>query len=97
MTKLWAVDGDPNTHGGGELIVSGASSPDTVKINGKSIIVHKSPAQPDNLGHPLPQTATAAGSGTVFCYGSPVHRQDDPRDCGATTIVLGQSTVFIGG
>jgi hypothetical protein len=97
MTKLWAVDGDENSHGGGKLIVGGASAPATVKINGKSVIVHQSPAGPDDLGHPPPPTDTANGSGTVSCYGAPVHRQDDLRECGATTIVSGQSTVKVGG
>jgi uncharacterized Zn-binding protein involved in type VI secretion len=96
MSKLWAVEGDPNSHGDGELIADGDSSPGTVKINGKKVIVHKSTAEPDNLGHPLPPTDTAEGSGTVFCYGAPAHREDDRRECGATTIVTGQSTVKIG-
>ena len=29
--------------------------------------------------------------------GNAIHRQDDSRSCGATTIVSGQSTVFAGG
>jgi uncharacterized Zn-binding protein involved in type VI secretion len=102
MSKLWAVEGDPNSHSDdndprkGELIADGASSLGTVKINGKKVIVHKSSAKPDKEGHPLPPTDTAEGSGTVFCYGAPAHREDDRRECGATTIVTGQSTVKIG-
>jgi uncharacterized Zn-binding protein involved in type VI secretion len=97
MSELWAVEGDQNSHGGGELIAGGASSPGTVKINGKKVIVHESPAAGDDLGHPLPPTDTAAGSGTVFCYGAPVHRNNDPRQCGAVTEVTGQSTIKVGG
>ena len=29
--------------------------------------------------------------------GNPIHRQDDSRSCGATTVVSGQSTVYAGG
>lgn len=96
MAELWAVKGDPNSHGGGELNADGNSSPQTVKINGKFVIVHESTAAGDDLGHPLPPTDTAEGSGTVFCYGSPVHRHGDSRKCGATTNVTGQSTVKVG-
>jgi len=46
--------------------------------------------------HPVPPTDTAEGSGTVFCYGAPVHRNGDLRKCGATTVVTGQSTVKVG-
>jgi uncharacterized Zn-binding protein involved in type VI secretion len=90
---LIAVEGDENTHGDGQLIASGGSSPQKVKINGKSVIVHPSPAQPDLFGHPLPPTDTAEGSGKVFIYGLPVHRHGDLRQCGATTIASGQSKV----
>lgn len=67
---LWAVVGDPNTHGGGELINSGT----TVKIEGKEVIVHAADsASADTLcvpiGPPHCTPATAAGSGTVTCYG----------------------------
>lgn len=93
---LIAVENDPSTHGGGQLIASGGSSPQTVKINGANVIVHQSPARPDNLGHPLPPTSTANGSGTVMIYGLPVHREGDNRQCGATTISSGQSTVNAG-
>lgn len=93
---LIAVAGDPNSHGGGALIPSGGSSPQTVKIGGKPVIVHASPAGPDALGHPAPPTGTAEGSGTVKIYGLPVHRDGDSRLCGASTIASGQSTVKAG-
>lgn len=96
MTELCAVEGDENTHGGGALQADGDSSPRTVKINGEPIIVHESPAEPDGFDHPLPPTSTATGSTTVFCYGKPIHRNLDLRQCGATTIAKGQSTVYIG-
>ena len=65
--KLWAVEGDPNTHGNGALIASSS-----VKINGKRVIVHRPDnAQPDNLcplangEHCNPKTAQ--GSADVYC------------------------------
>jgi uncharacterized Zn-binding protein involved in type VI secretion len=93
---LIAVEGDENTHGGGALIAAGGSSPGKVTINGKAVIVHPSPAQPDNFGHPAPPTATAEGSDKVLVYGLPVHRHDDLRECGARTIATGQSKVSVG-
>jgi uncharacterized Zn-binding protein involved in type VI secretion len=92
MAELWAVDGDPNTHGGGGLIAGHGS---TVKINGLAVIVHGPDlANADDLDDPNPDTA--AGSGTVKCYGFPVHRNGDLRTCGATTTVVGQGTVKVG-
>ena len=93
---LVAVEGDENTHGGGALTAAGGSSPQKVTINGKAVIAHPSPAEPDLLGHPLPPTGTAAGSDKVTVYGLPVHRDGDLRECGATTIVTGQGKVSIG-
>jgi uncharacterized Zn-binding protein involved in type VI secretion len=59
--KLWAVEGDMNTHGGGALIASSS-----VKISGKRVIVHRPDnAQPDNAEHSNP--ATAQGSADVNC------------------------------
>jgi uncharacterized Zn-binding protein involved in type VI secretion len=93
---LVAVEGDENTHGGGELFAAGGSSPQTVKIAGKSVIVHPSPAGPDDFNHPPPPTDTASGFAGVTCYGLPIHRHGDPRQCGATTIATGQSKVNAG-
>lgn len=67
--KLWAVEGDPNTHGNGALIASGS----TVFINGKKVIVHApDTASADNRcppeGPPHCEPATAQGSGNVKCY-----------------------------
>lgn len=69
--KLWAVKGDKNTHGGGDLINSGT----TVKINNIEVIVHAADAaSPDNLcipvGPPHCSPDTAAGSDNVTCYGA---------------------------
>jgi uncharacterized Zn-binding protein involved in type VI secretion len=47
--KLWAVDGDPNTDGGGGLITSHA----WLTINGKGVIVAGDNAAADSLC-PLP-------------------------------------------
>ena len=97
MAQLWAVRGDPNSHGGGNLI---AQNPQTVFINGISVIEHGDPAYPDSFcpkpGGPHCNPATARGSGTVFVYGNPVHRNGDARICGAVTVVSGQTTVFSG-
>jgi len=97
MSQLWAVDGDPNSHGSGGLIPSGS----TVYINGKLVIVHGSDAaNPYDLCIPVGGAhcgpSTSSGSGTVNCYGKPVHRNGDSRACGASTVVTGQSTVFSG-
>lgn len=91
---LCAVQGDPNSHGGGDLI---AANPQTVYINNIPVIDHApDPAQADSLcpgdGHCNPETAS--GSPTVFYYFNPVHRQTDSRICGAETIVVQQQTVF---
>lgn len=67
--RLWAVKGDPNTHGGGNLINTGT----TVFISGIPVIVHSAdPAAPDGLcpiaGGPHCGPATASGSDNVFAY-----------------------------
>jgi uncharacterized Zn-binding protein involved in type VI secretion len=64
--KLWAVEGDPNSHNEGRLIASGSS----VYINGKKVIVHApDDATADLAGHPPATTKTAEGSGSVYTYG----------------------------
>jgi len=60
---LWAVEGDPNTHGAGGLIPTGL----TVFIENIKVIVHTPDnADPDNAAHINP--ATAAGSADTFAY-----------------------------
>jgi uncharacterized Zn-binding protein involved in type VI secretion len=93
---LIAVEGDENSHGGGALIATGGSSPQKVTINGKAVIAHPSPAEPDLFGHVSPLSDTAEGSSKVFVYGLPVHRDGDLRECGATTVVTGQGKVSAG-
>jgi hypothetical protein len=67
---LWAVDGDVNSHGNGNLIASGTF----VTIAGKRVVINKPDlAMPDNLC-PVPggthcSPMTAQGSVSVFCYG----------------------------
>jgi len=64
---LVSVDGDPNTHGGGELIAAN----NKVYVNNK-LVVNNTPesANPDNLCVPLGGAhcapVTAGGSGNVF-------------------------------
>jgi uncharacterized Zn-binding protein involved in type VI secretion len=91
---LWAVEGDPNSHGGGELNADDASSPQTVLINNIPVIAHHSTAKPDQ-DHPPPPTDTAEGSGTVFVYNKPAHRDGHSRMCGATTTVVLQTNVYV--
>ena len=69
--KLWAVNGDPNSHGGGDLIAGHGLK---VKIEGKPVIVHTADsAQPDDKclpdGPPHCSPNTAEGSPNVNCYG----------------------------
>lgn len=92
---LWAVQGDPNTHGDGALI---ATNPQTVFIWNIPIIVHSPDhAEADDdcpgFGHCDPMTAQ--GSPNVFAYNIPVHRQDDLRICEALTVVINQNNVFV--
>ena len=65
--KLWAVEGDPNTHLNGNLNNTTGSS---VTINGKPVIVHGPDLAkvPDNQGHAPDETKTADGAASVFCY-----------------------------
>jgi uncharacterized Zn-binding protein involved in type VI secretion len=67
--KLWAVDGDQDTDGGGGLIPAGS----TVKINGKKVVVLNDPAAADSLcltiGGAHCNPFASSGSGTVTCYG----------------------------
>lgn len=68
-TKLFSVQGDPNTHGNGQLI-AGSSA---VKINNIPVIVVGNSASADDLCIPLGGAHCApsatSGSGTVSCYG----------------------------
>lgn len=93
---LCAVQGDPNSDGGGELI---ASNPQSVFIGGIPITeLGMTGAAADSLC-PIPggahcAPAPASASSNVFVYGNPVHRDGDSRTCGAVTNVYNQSTVF---
>lgn len=65
--KLWAVEGDPNDHGLGNLVqVYGAGN---VKINGKKVICAVGDiAVPDLKFHPVPPTDPSTASGDTFVY-----------------------------
>ena len=95
---LVAVNGDPNSHGGGGLK---PENPRTVFAEGINVIEHGDPAAPDALCGPIGGThcspKTSNGSSTVFVYGNPIHRDKDGRVCGAKTTVKKQTTVFAGG
>lgn len=68
---LIAVQGDPNTHGGGSL--SASVNPGTVFINGKEMAVQGSDAAPDALcpvlGAPHCAPTATSGSPDVFGFG----------------------------
>jgi uncharacterized Zn-binding protein involved in type VI secretion len=66
--KLFSVQGDPNSDGGGSLIASGS----TVRVNNIPIIVVGDGASPDALCIPIGGAHCApsatSGSGTVSAY-----------------------------
>lgn len=63
--KLWSVENDPNSHGEGRLqSVVG----NTIKINGKNVIVLGDIAGTDLLFHPTGPTNPSSASDTVFAY-----------------------------
>lgn len=66
--KLWAVEGDPNSHGAGNLnAVTGAKN---VYIENKKVIVAVGDtAEGDNQDHPKGSTNPSSSSGNVFAYG----------------------------
>jgi uncharacterized Zn-binding protein involved in type VI secretion len=95
---LVAVAGDEIYPPGGGALAPAHSS---VKINNLPVAVEGDPASSDANGHPggpgQPTSVKKGGSSkTVFAYGQPIHRKDDPRDCGDTTKVTHQSTVNAG-
>jgi len=63
--ELWAVEGDENDHGGGELISIVGSD---VTIEGKLVIVVGDTASPDDLLHEPPLVDPSTGSDSVSCY-----------------------------
>lgn len=64
---LWAVEGDENTHGNGNLV---SIMGNTVKINGKKVIVAiGDTAAADNLGHIPVATKPQGHSNNVSSYG----------------------------
>jgi uncharacterized Zn-binding protein involved in type VI secretion len=93
MGELVSVQGDENSHVGGALHASNNSG--KVWINGKKVVYINSTADGDLL-HPPPPTDSLTGSSKVFCEGIPIHRNNDLRVCGATTVVTGQTKVFAG-
>lgn len=62
--KLISVDGDPNTHLGGDLIASGT----TVFINNINVIVVGDVAEIDGQLHEGTADAASQGSGDVEAY-----------------------------
>lgn len=64
--KLWAVKGDINTHGGGQLIDTAGH---TVFCEGKPVIVKGDLAEIDGAGHVAGDDAALATSDNVYAYG----------------------------
>ncbi len=92
MGKLAAVKNDKSDHLNDPL----KNTQTTVFAEGKLIIVQDDISTAgDGMGH-TPFNIAQESSGTVFISGKPIHRKDDLRNCGAKTIVTGQSTVFVG-
>lgn len=67
--ELWAVEGDPEDHGAGELIQ--VVAPGNVRINGKKVICAiGDAAEADNFPHFPPDTYPEESSQDVFVYGA---------------------------
>ena len=96
---LWAVVGNKNTDGDGDLKLAGDSSTGTVYINNIPVIVGSTDAAEDSEcipsggAHCNPKSSEV--SGTVFAYSKGAHRNSDTRECGATTVVSVNTTVFV--
>lgn len=66
--RLWAVHGDPESHGAGNL--KAIYGPKNVYINGIRVICAVGDAaERDNFGHPAPPTAPLEHSTDVIVYG----------------------------
>lgn len=98
MSELISVQGDPNSHINGELLANNNSG--KFFINGKKVVYLNSNSDPDLLcipiGPPHCNPESIGHSNKVFSEGIPIHRNNDARICGATTIVLGNTKVFSG-
>lgn len=94
---LWAVIGDPDNAGGGDLIGDADSSPHTVLINNIPVIVHLSNAQPDSAcpASPHCNPHTNEHSPNVYAYNVLAVRHDDARICGHKTVVTHQTNVYV--
>lgn len=96
--KLVSVIGDPNTDGGGSLNASNNTG--KVFVNGLKVVYLNSTAQPDSLcivfGGDHCQPFASSASSKVFGEGIAIHRNDDMRACGASTIVIGNTKVYAG-
>lgn len=91
MSELAAVFQDKNEHEEGKLLCDNTNG--KCFVEGKLICVINSNSEPDGAGHPNPKAAT--GSSKMFVNGLAVHRNNDLRDCGAKTIVTGQTSLYV--
>jgi uncharacterized Zn-binding protein involved in type VI secretion len=91
MSELVAVKGDPESHGGGALHADNTGG--KMFAGGIEVVVVGSSADTDNLFHPNPAAAT--GSGKLWVNGNMIHRNNDSRTCGASTIATGQTKLYV--
>lgn len=98
MAELIAVMGSTNTHVLGDLSADNNSG--KVFIGGIKVVYVGSHAAPDLLcftvGPPHCDPVATTGSTKVFGEGIAIHRHNDGRICGASTVVNEQSKVFAG-
>ena len=67
----------------------------TVFVNNKNVVVVGCKGLVgDNALHDEIEVTAASGSPDIFIYNIKLHRHDDLRECGATTVVEGQDTVL---
>lgn len=92
MSELVAVEGDKESHGHGELDPSNNNS--KFFVQGKRIALVGSNAAGDDEHHTSDETKPSEGSSKLFVSGIKVHRNNDKRSCGASTIVSEQSKLY---
>lgn len=98
MSELISVLGSKNSHGNGGLLASNNSG--KFFIGGAKVVYVGSSSAPDDLcipiGPPHCDPVSTTGSTKVFSEGIAIHRNNDLRVCGATTIVTEHSKVYSG-
>lgn len=93
ISNLIALVGDMNSHLSGELQVPPQTK---FKIAGKLVTTVDTVASADVAGHPTGATNSATGSSKWNIQGKALHRHNDIRYCGASTVVTTQSKFTVG-